>query len=131
MATVAGVGQGSLTPRPRTPRAVTFAPMLKKEDGMIDWARPAQEIERRIGLHTLALGVQLLAGQARQGAWREARGGGPGAGDGDAGTVVRAGADGIRVATGVGALLLTELQLEGRSVCRPKPFSVAPGFERG
>ena len=69
MATVEGVGAGSLTPRPQDPAGVTLAPMLRKEDGLIDWARPAREIERRIRAFTpLALGLHLLGRQAGQGA---------------------------------------------------------------
>ena len=37
-----------LTPRPQHDRDATFAPVLKKEDGLIDWSRSAFEIERRI-----------------------------------------------------------------------------------
>jgi methionyl-tRNA formyltransferase len=36
---------GTITLRPQDPRAASFAPMLKKEDGRIDWSRPAVEIE--------------------------------------------------------------------------------------
>ena len=35
-----------LTPRPQRDRDATFAPMLKKEDGLIHWSRSAIEIER-------------------------------------------------------------------------------------
>jgi methionyl-tRNA formyltransferase len=37
-----------LTPRPQHNRDATFAPMLEKEDGLIDWSRHAVEIERRV-----------------------------------------------------------------------------------
>jgi methionyl-tRNA formyltransferase len=37
-----------LTPRPQSDRDATFAPMLRKEDGLIDWSRSAEEIERRV-----------------------------------------------------------------------------------
>ncbi|HEY6802667.1 MAG TPA: methionyl-tRNA formyltransferase [Pyrinomonadaceae bacterium] len=37
-----------LSPRQQDHEAATFAPILKKEDGLIDWTRPAVEIERRI-----------------------------------------------------------------------------------
>jgi methionyl-tRNA formyltransferase len=38
----------TLTPRVQDDEAATFAPILKKEDGLIDWTKPAVEIERRI-----------------------------------------------------------------------------------
>jgi len=37
-----------LTPRPQHDRDATFAPILKKEDGLIDWSQSAFVIERRI-----------------------------------------------------------------------------------
>jgi len=37
-----------LTPRPQRDADATFAPVLKKEDGLIDWSQSAFEIERRI-----------------------------------------------------------------------------------
>lgn len=37
-----------LTPRPQHDRDATFAPILEKEDGLIDWSRSAVEIERRV-----------------------------------------------------------------------------------
>jgi len=35
-----------LTPRPQSDQDATFAPVLRKEDGLIDWSRSAIEIER-------------------------------------------------------------------------------------
>lgn len=37
-----------LTPRPQRDRDATFAPILKKEDGLIDWTRRAEIIERSV-----------------------------------------------------------------------------------
>jgi methionyl-tRNA formyltransferase len=37
-----------LTPRPQHDRDATFAPVLKKEDGVIDWSESAFDIERRV-----------------------------------------------------------------------------------
>jgi methionyl-tRNA formyltransferase len=37
-----------LTPRPQRDQDATFAPILKKEDGLIDWSRSAIEIERAV-----------------------------------------------------------------------------------
>ncbi|MEN3325931.1 MAG: methionyl-tRNA formyltransferase [Acidobacteriota bacterium] len=38
----------TLTPRPQHDADATFAPVLKKEDGLIDWSLSAFQIERRI-----------------------------------------------------------------------------------
>jgi len=37
-----------LTPRPQRDQDATFAPVLKKEDGLIDWSLDAASIERRV-----------------------------------------------------------------------------------
>ncbi|HEX6285579.1 MAG TPA: methionyl-tRNA formyltransferase, partial [Pyrinomonadaceae bacterium] len=37
-----------ITPQPQDDALATFAPMLKKEDGRIDWQLPAKMIEQRI-----------------------------------------------------------------------------------
>jgi methionyl-tRNA formyltransferase len=39
---------GELVPRPQPAEGATFAPMLKKEDGRLDFTRPAVELERRV-----------------------------------------------------------------------------------
>jgi methionyl-tRNA formyltransferase len=39
---------GKLTPQPQPEEGVTYAPMLKKEDGRLDFTRPAAELERRV-----------------------------------------------------------------------------------
>jgi methionyl-tRNA formyltransferase len=46
--TLRGLAAGAIIPRPQDHAAATHAPMLKKEDGRIDWNRSAQEISRRM-----------------------------------------------------------------------------------
>lgn len=46
--TLRGIAAGKLTPRPQNNDEATYAPLLKKEDGRIDWNRPAQEIYNRM-----------------------------------------------------------------------------------
>jgi methionyl-tRNA formyltransferase len=46
--TLRGLAAGNLSARPQDHSAATYAPMLKREDGQIDWARPAQEIYNRM-----------------------------------------------------------------------------------
>jgi len=45
--TLAGLEEGELEPRPQ-PEGGTMAPKLSKEDGLIDWGRPAKEIHDKI-----------------------------------------------------------------------------------
>jgi methionyl-tRNA formyltransferase len=39
---------GKLQPKPQPEDGVTYAPMLKKEEGRLDFTRPAEELERRV-----------------------------------------------------------------------------------
>jgi len=39
---------GELTPQPQPENGATYASMLKKEDGLLDFTRPAVELERRV-----------------------------------------------------------------------------------
>jgi methionyl-tRNA formyltransferase len=46
--TLCGLATGKILPRPQAHEQASSAPMLKKEDGRVDWSRPAQEIFNRI-----------------------------------------------------------------------------------
>jgi methionyl-tRNA formyltransferase len=46
--TLRGLAAGKIIARPQDHTQATLAPMLKKEDGRIDWARPAHEIYNRM-----------------------------------------------------------------------------------
>ena len=39
---------GRLVPEPQDDRAATYSQMVRKEDGRLDWSRPASELERRV-----------------------------------------------------------------------------------
>jgi len=89
----------------------TYAPMLKKETGRIDWTRPAVDIER------LVRGLDPWPGAySERGADRIKIWGAKALPDETSmmpGTVAGSGRDGITVAAGTGALLVTELQGPG------------------
>lgn len=103
---------GTLKPREQDETAASLAPILKKEDGLIDWNQPAVVIERRVrgldpwpGAYT-HIGNKLLkvhrAGVIAADGEREP------------GEVVRADAGGFWVSTGPGILGLEEVQLENK-----------------
>lgn len=46
--TLRGLAASTIVPRPQNNAEATVAPILKKEDGRIDWSRPAQEIYNRM-----------------------------------------------------------------------------------
>jgi methionyl-tRNA formyltransferase len=46
--TLRGLAAGTIVPEKQDPAQATLAPILKKEDGRIDWARPAAEIHQHV-----------------------------------------------------------------------------------
>ena len=66
VAALRGIEAGALLSRPQDHAQATLAPILKKEDGRIDWRRPAAEIHNRVrgfqpwpGAHTRFRGQTL------------------------------------------------------------------------
>jgi len=107
-----GLKAGTLRATPQPEDAVTYAPRIERAHRRLEWTRPATELDRvvrafapRPGAFTTLGGKQLKVSRASVVA---------GAPAGDPGRVVRAGADGVVVRAGEGALALHELQLEGR-----------------
>ena len=50
--TLRGIASGTISPHPQNHDLATYAPLLKREDGRIDWSRPAQEIYNRMRAFT-------------------------------------------------------------------------------
>jgi methionyl-tRNA formyltransferase len=101
---------GTLNPEPQDDALSTYAPMLKKEDGRIDWSRPAAEVHNRVrGLDPWPGAYTSLDGEVLKIARTL-----PEAGMGAPGTVVSADANGVCIACGDGVLRIRELQLPGK-----------------
>ncbi|HSE83761.1 MAG TPA: methionyl-tRNA formyltransferase [Thermodesulfobacteriota bacterium] len=101
--------KGELQPIPQDHSQATYAPMLKKEHGEIEWEKPAEEIRNLIrgtipwpGAYTTVDGKLLKVHKA-----------GVSEGTGKPGEVIKSDSRILRVSTGKGALHLLELQLEG------------------
>jgi methionyl-tRNA formyltransferase len=105
-------GLDAIVPTPQDDREATLAPILTREDGLVDWTRPAHEIANRgRGFQPWPGSWSTLEG-ARLSIWRSvAEPGGEGAAPG---TIVTAKGDRFEVATGEGVLVVRELQLEGK-----------------
>lgn len=89
-----------------------YAPMLKKEDGRIDWTRSAPELHNQVrGLDPWPGAYTFLNGEPLKIAVTRPLDEPPAA---PPGTVLGAGPDGVRIACGSGVLNLGELQLPGR-----------------
>ena len=110
--TIRRLKDGTLAPRTQDEAKATFAPMIKKEDGLIDWSRSAAEIECRVrgftpwpSAYTHLRGKLIKVHRAKVIATTER---------GNPGEIIRADGNGFWVATGSGALSLEEVQLENR-----------------
>jgi methionyl-tRNA formyltransferase len=109
--TVAGLLDGSVRPVPQDHERATLAPILKKEDGRVDWNEDAAAIERRVRAFQPWPGTVASLGSRSVKLWRACV-----EKDADAappGTVLSAGRDGVVVACGGGtALRLLDVQPE-------------------
>ena len=103
-----------LQPREQDHGAATMAPKLSRQDGEIDWAMSAEEIDRRVRAFTPWPGVTLPFGEGRI----KVISGHPSGGSGSPGEVLGADQFGVEVAAGSGAYVLHEVQLPGG---RPVP----------
>jgi methionyl-tRNA formyltransferase len=113
VATLDGIEDGTLVAHPQPAEGVSWAPKLTVADAQVDWSAPALRIDRLIRACT-----------PDPGAWTTFRGNriklqpvrlDPGTTDVDAG-VVREDRDGVRVGTGSHAVVLGEVQPQGRRV---------------
>jgi methionyl-tRNA formyltransferase len=111
--TVPGYVTGKIVPQPQPAEGATYAAKIKKEDGQIDWQRPADEIWNRLRAFTPWPGAfTQLAGTDKPALlkiWRAE----PVAQTGRAGEVLAADKTGIVVGCGQGCLRVLELQREG------------------
>ena len=97
---------------PQDEAAATYAPRLTRDEGAIDWARPALDIHNQIrGLHPWPLASSYLDGRRFILRRSTPRVGETGRAPG---TVVAAAGDRLTVAAGTGAIDLVEIQPEGR-----------------
>ena len=115
--TLAGIGTGALKPAPQDHGQATLAPIIKKEDGRLDWTLPADALARRVrgfhpwpGTFTIWRGQPLKVLRAR-----------PDAGGALTPGELAADRDGLLVGCGQGTRLrLLEVQPESR-----RPMSAA------
>lgn len=111
---------GTLVAREQDESQATLAPILKKQDGLIDWTQPAVAIERRVrglnpwpGSYTYLNGKMLKVHRAEIALDGTTR---------NPGEVVRADSGGFWVATGSGVIDLEEIQLENKKALSGAEF---------
>jgi methionyl-tRNA formyltransferase len=117
--------RGEITPQPQDERLASYTHMLRKEDGKIDWNRPADVLARTVRAFTPWPGaytnwgdrlLKIISAHAVQG---------------DSSSAGRAGMVGLHkehglqtltVTTGNGLLIIEKLQLEGKKVMNADEF---------
>jgi methionyl-tRNA formyltransferase len=106
--TLKGLKEGTLQPIPQDEKGASYAPVLKKEDGLIRWGEKASRIMNQVrGMVPWPVAftwwrkklVKIYRGEI-------------GTGVGAAGEIIAL-TRGIEVACGTGSLIVAELQLEG------------------
>lgn len=107
--------RGELAPVPQPAEGVVLAPLIKKEDGRLDFTHSAAELERRIrafhpwpGTYTDFRGKTLKVLKAKVGSGRGAPG--------------ELLSDELEVACGEGSLVLLEVQPEGKRAMSAREF---------
>jgi methionyl-tRNA formyltransferase len=131
--TIRQLKAGAIAPRAQDHSQATMAPLLKKEDGLLDWAMSAQALANRIRGLSPWPGAYTFHGQERWNIWKavvihEPAQGRPG--------VILAGAkQSLKVATGSGVLELLEIQTANSKRMNVGQFlaghRISPGAQLG
>jgi methionyl-tRNA formyltransferase len=123
--TLPRIARGEIKPAPQDNSEATYAPMLKREDGLIDWRMTAREIANRVrafqpwpGSYTNFRGSKLIIWRARavsEVATPEAA---------DAGTILSIDDNAITITcAGSSAMRIEEIQVEGKRRMSAREFA--------
>lgn len=118
--TISGLENNAIIPRPQTDELATYAPMLDKSTGYIDFSESAHQILRRIRGVTPWPSAMVMCGEKRMKIY-------------DAqvikgmnteipGKILSVSRDGILVSCGQDCLLITEMQMEGSKRMRVSEY---------
>lgn len=108
VATIAQLKAGTLVPQAQSHAHATMAPLLKKEDGLIDWSLRAPALANRIRGLSPWPGAYTFLGQDRWTIWKAKAATVPG--DAVPGTIARVTPESLQVTTGGGLLELIDIQ---------------------
>jgi methionyl-tRNA formyltransferase len=123
------IAAGRAHETPQDDSTATYAPRLSKDDGRVDWGRPARDLHNLIrGLHpwphavTFAEGARIILHRSHPTDRASTE---------TPGTILEASGDRLTIATGDGTLDLLEIQAEGKRPMRTREFlaghPLAPG----
>ncbi|MCC6712301.1 MAG: methionyl-tRNA formyltransferase [Candidatus Dadabacteria bacterium] len=107
--TLALLEEGGLRPEKQDESLATYAPIIRKEDGLIDWSKPARDIRNLVRGMLPWPGAYTFIGGKMLKVFRSA----VSEGEGRPGEVIKSDGGVLRVAAGEGALDVLELQVEG------------------
>jgi methionyl-tRNA formyltransferase len=121
VATIEAMTEGRVDETPQIDADATYAPRLTKDEGLVDWSRPAEAIHNQIrGLQpwphafTFARGQRLILHRSATGVTA--------VGTDAPGTILQAAGDRLLVATGHGSLDLLVIQAEGKRPMAARDF---------
>lgn len=111
---------GRTTPQPQSESGASYVRTLRKEDGLIDWHRPAREIERQIRAYSPWPGTYTKVDDKKLKIIRAALFPGQ-LKEGEIGELLNKNGQ-LAVRCGQGAILILELQLEGKKALSVPEF---------
>ena len=122
--TLPRIALGEIRPMHQNTDEATYAPMLKREDGLIDWRMTAREIANRVrafqpwpGSYTSFRGSKLIIWRARAISDHASHEGA------DAGTILGIDANAVTIAcAGPSAMRVEEIQVEGKRRMSAREF---------
>ena len=129
---------GKIQPQPQPASGSSYAARIKKEDGRIDWGRPAWEIWNRLRAFTPWPGAFTYLPASTTGTTAPAKRlllkicrAEPADGSGSPGEILAANKNGIIIACGQGALRIIELQREGGKRMTAEAFLTGYSLQPG
>jgi methionyl-tRNA formyltransferase len=121
--------RGEIDPQPQPIEGVTYSPKIKKEDALIDWSKPAIEIERMVraytpwpGTYTFWNGSMLKILKVASPKHVLSKAEGFQVPSSKLGQVLKLEDGSIGVTTGSGVIVLNEIQLAGRKAMKAQDF---------
>lgn len=127
--TIPQIEAGTVKPQPQNDSLSTYAKMIKKEMGLIDWKKEAIVLERLVrGMNSWPSAYTHFNGKTLK-VWKAAVE--PGKNNAEPGTVVEVTKNSIKVQTGQDLLVLKQIQLEGKKRMDVAAFLLGYKVETG
>jgi len=130
--TLPGIVDGSLQPEPQSGAEATYAPLLTKEDGRLDFSLGAEELARRVrGLQPWPGAFSFIEGARLRVAEAHVVDTATGSDSSAPGQVLAAGAEGVVICCGTGALCLDTVQPAGKKIMPAAAWVAGRGVQVG